>query len=290
MSAARALCGRRGNARLRNWGPVLAAVLTGLVCPGVEARKAPMAPGTERFKFWGGVGIDLFDTQVQARAGGSVVGVSIDLEDDLGLEERLPEYGFGGEWRFRPRQRLRATYTSFSRGATTVLDRSIEIGDEVFPIGAQVDSNFDISLTSFDYLYSLLKRSDFELSASGGIYWATMRFDITAEAQAGPVLGGGEYSTKGEGPLPALGFRAAYYIDPRWSLNAAVKAFFISISDIKGQLVSLGLGTEYYFTRHVGIGGSIESLRLDAKIDDDKTPWELDVGYLGPQIYFVGKF
>jgi hypothetical protein len=249
-----------------------------------------MAPGTERFKFWGGAGIDVFDTQVQARAGGSVVGISIDLEDDLGLEERLPAYSIGGEWRFRPRQRLRATYTSFTRSATTVLDKSIEIGDEVFPIGAQIDSKFNISLTSLDYLYSLLKRKDFELSASGGIYWATMKFVITSEAQAGPVTGDGEYSTKGEGPLPAIGFRGTYYIDPRWSLNAGVKAFFISISDIKGQLLSLSLGTEYYFSRHIGIGGAIESLRLDAKIDDDKTPWELDVGYLGPQIYFVGKF
>jgi hypothetical protein len=249
-----------------------------------------MAPGTERFKFWGGVGIEVFDTQVQARAGGSVVGVSVDLEDDLGLEESLPAYSLGGEWRFRPRQRLRGTYTSFTRSATTVLDESIEIGDQDFPIGAEIDSEFEISLASLDYLYSLLKRKDFELSASGGIYWATLRFSVETQGQAGPITGDGEYSTKGEGPLPAFGFRGTYYIDPRWSLIAAVKAFFISISDIEGQLVSLGLGTEYYFTRHFGIGGAIESLRLNAKIDDDKTPWELDVGYLGPQIYFVGKF
>lgn len=279
---------------LRKWrrglGAAFLIVLAVVAGSVAEARKEPLAPGTERFKFWGGVGLDLFNSQVQARAGGSVVGVTIDLEDDLGLEEKLPVYGFGGEWRFRPRQRVRATYASFVRSATTVLDRSIEIGDEVFPIGAQVDSKFDISLTSFDYLYSLLKREDFELSVSGGIYWATMGFSIEAEGQAGPVTGEGEYSTKGEGPLPAFGFRAAYYIDPRWSLNAAVKAFFISVSDIQGQLVSLSFGTEYYFTRHVGIGGAIESLRLDAKVDDEKTPWEVDVGYLGPQIYFVGKF
>jgi hypothetical protein len=268
----------------------LLAAITALACFNVGAGKAPMAPGTERFKFWGGAAVNAFDTQVNARVGGSLFGVSIDLEDDLGLEETLPTYSVGGEWRFKPRQRLRVNVGEFSRSATTVLDEKIEIGDEVFPIGARVDSEFKISLTSIDYLYSLLKREEFELSASGGIYWTTLSLSIEAEGQAGSVTGDGEYSTDGEGPLPAFGFRAVYFIDPRWSLFAGFKAFFISVSEVEGQLLSLDLGTEYFFTRHVGIGGSIESLRLDAKIDDDKNPWELDVGYIGPNIYFVGKF
>jgi hypothetical protein len=266
------------------------AAVTALTCFTAEARKEPMAPGTERFKLWGGAGISAFDTQVNARVGGSLFGVSIDLEDDLGLEETLPTYGVGGEWRFKPRQRLRATFGEFSRSAISVLDEEIEIDDEVFPIGAEVDSRFKISLASIDYLYSLLKRPDFELSASGGIYWTTLSFSIEAEGQAGSAVGDGEYSSNGEGPLPAVGFRATYSIDRRWSLFAGFKAFFISVSEVEGQLLSLDLGTEYFFTRHVGIGGSIDSLRLDAKIDDDKNPWELDVGYIGPQIYFIGKF
>ncbi len=267
----------------------------------VHAKKNYLTPGTEKFKLFAGVGLTRFDSDIRLGSSNLPLSANISLEDDLDMDQQIPAAQIGGYWRFKPKHRLYVDHTRLQRSGDVTAQRDISLGDDqdgnpiTVRAGAQIATDLNVNLTAIDYRYSFFNRKDFELYASGGIFWAELKFRVFAQGELNDGTGfatGREFetSTSGQGPLPAIGIGGQYFIKPNWSLGAAGKGFFIEIGDIRGALSSLNFFTEYYFTKHVGIGGALSNFKLDVEFKDNTSKAKIDYTYFGPAIYLVGKF
>ena len=129
-----------------------------------------LAPGDERFKFVAGWFLPAFNTDVRIDNTGTE-GDDVDLGDDLGMDRDQSGALVGFEWRMAERHRLGASWSSFSQTATRTIDEQITIGDEVYPVNAEIRTKWSIDLIPITYSYSFLKSDKNELAGTFGIHW-----------------------------------------------------------------------------------------------------------------------
>jgi len=244
-----------------------------------------------------GISTQIFDTDVTLRSQDESISKEIDLEDDLGFSTDLNAGWLRGLYRMAERHRLSLTYTPVRRTAEAVSEKDINIEDNIIKAGASLQTSAKTDIFDIEYLYSFYKRPHTEISVSGGLYWFSYNFEIKA---AGEILIGGseetelrtDYQTnlKLNAPLPLLGLSGTYEINPRWEIHGAARYFYVAINDIEGQIISAGIGTDYYFTKHWGLGLSLSTFNLEVDKDGivfkNSLTWKFD----GAQIYVVFKY
>jgi len=244
-----------------------------------------------------GYSIQAFDTDVIIRSQDDSINKEVDLEDDLGLDSDVNAGWLRGIYRMANRHRLSLTYTPIRRTAEAVSTKDIDIEDNIIKAGASLQTSAKTDIFDIEYLYSFYKHPHTEISLSGGLYWFSYNFEIKAAGEI--VVGGSEetelsadYQTnlKLHAPLPLLGLSGTYEINPRWEIHGAARYFYVAINDIEGQIVSVGVGTDYYFTKHWGIGLSLSTFNLDVEKDGIVFKNSLSWKYDGAQLYVVFKY
>ena len=241
-----------------------------------------------------GTSIQTFDTDIIVRSQDESINKEIDLENDLGFDTNVRTGWLRGVYRMANRHRLSLTYTPLRRTASAVSQKDINIEDNIIKAGASIKTSVKTDIFDIEYLYSFYKSQNIEVSISGGLYWLYYKFELNAAGEI--VLGGTEeedirtnYETdlRLHAPLPLLGLSGTYEVNPRWNLHATARYFYVSINDIEGQLISAGFGTDYYFTRHWGIGLSLSAFSLDVEKDGIVFNSSLAYTFEGAQLYVV---
>ncbi|MBW1818802.1 MAG: hypothetical protein JRJ60_16810 [Deltaproteobacteria bacterium] len=274
---------------------VLLAVLAAWVllpCAG-EAREW-IKQGEEKFQFYGGAFFPAFDTSLRVDNKTLGEGTDVNLEDDLNFDESETTFYVSGYWRFASRHRVGVGFFRFSRDAGATLNEQIQIGDEIFPVGAGINSEFDFNIIPVNYAYSFMKREKFELAGTVGLHWFNMTFKVKGNASLGTEDLDAEVKAKADAPLPLLGLKFDYFFTPRWTAGVLAEAFYLSASSdtfsFSGSLFNFRLSTEYWIWNNVGVGGAINYFNLNVDVKDDEWRGEFDYNYWGPQIYMVVRF
>jgi hypothetical protein len=252
---------------------------------------------TEKYSVSVGYSITTFDSEIAIRSQDSSIDKEVDLEDDLGFNSDVSGGWIRGSYRLADRHRLRLTFTPTRRSASVVTNKDLSIEDNVILAGANIQSDFQSDIFDIDYVYSFYKRPNIELGVSGGLYWLYTKTEITAsgEIQTGdsnnPELRS-DYQTRQKlhAPLPLLGLTGTYEINPHWNIKAAARYLFVSISDIKGEITSLGLATDYLITKHWGFGLSVATFKLDVEKDGIVFVNSLKWQHEGAQLYIVYEY
>ena len=243
-----------------------------------------------------GYSVQAFDTDIIVRSQDESINKEIELEDDLGFDSDVNTGWLRGVYRMANRHRLSLTYTPIRRSANAVSQKDINIEDNIIKAGASIETSVKTDIFDIEYLYSFYKRRNIEASVSGGLYWLYYKFELNA---AGEIVRDGseeniqtnyESDLRLHAPLPLLGLSGTYEVNPRWYLHAAARYFYIAVNDIEGQLVSAGLGTDYYFTEHWGLGLSISTFSLDVEKDGIVFNSSLAYKFNGAQLYVVYKY
>jgi hypothetical protein len=251
----------------------------------------------EKYSVSVGYSVSTFDSEIAIRSQDDSINKEIDLEDDLGFNSDVRAGWIRGSYRLADRHRLRLTFTPTRRTASAVTTRDLSIEDNVILAGASIQSDFQSDTFDIDYVYSFYKRPYIELGISGGIYWLYTKTEITAsgEIQIGdsdvPELRT-DYQTKQKlhAPLPLFGLTGTYEINPRWNIKAEARYFYVSISDIKGEVTSLRFSTDYLITKHWGIGLSLATFSLDVEKDGIVFINSLTWQHEGAQLYVVYEY
>ncbi|MGH8761496.1 MAG: hypothetical protein ACREVW_18645, partial [Burkholderiales bacterium] len=92
-------------------------------------------------------------------------------------------------------------YFDSRRSGNNVLDDQIQIGDTVFPVGAQVASEFDLKFINLDYSYAFFQDDRVRLSVAGGLHTTGVHYKV---ASPGLALFEDESFIA---PLPVVGLR-----------------------------------------------------------------------------------
>jgi opacity protein-like surface antigen len=250
-------------------------------------------PGDEKLTVMLGAFLPAFRTKVEVD-GEQSTGDRIDLNRDLGADRNSSGGWFGAEWRFAPKHRLGFTYSRFTLRGDRVIDRDLHIGDKVFPIGAEVESQLRLELIPITYSYSLIKQDNDELAVTAGIHWDRLSFRVDGSASIGGRSAANEASSNANLPLPLFGLRYDHRFSERWSAGAMLAAFALKFGeetfDFQGSLISARLSAEYRFSRHFAAGAALDTFKVNAKASKGDWHGAMDYGYFGPQLYLLSRF
>ena len=166
------------------------------------------------------------------------------------------------------------------------MDSNIEIGDQIFPVGTEVNSRFNLQIFKGTYSYSFYQDKRVKLDASVGLFVMPTAFSIDA-------LNLSDKSAKFVAPLPVLGFGTSFAIAPKLYLEQSVDFMYLKISNFKGVITDVNMRLEYNAWEHIGFGGGLNTFRLNIDAFDKKNKYfnfkgSLKTGYTG--LLFYAKY
>lgn len=268
---------------------VMLGMLLGLAATAAHAEDA--APDRKSYR-GGNVRLGWFiitniQTQLRVDSQRFPIGTSIDLSQDLGLKDASSQPRAVLSYRFSRRHRFDAGFYRINRSGTRVLDRTIEIGDEVFPIGTEVDTQFQTSTLKAQYTWIFHDDPKVTLGLSAGLHFTGLDFGIRSTGDIAELEESGKFPL----PLPVLGGRLGYHVTPKLSVLAQADFFFLNYGDYRGRLVDAGLLVEHHTFRHVGFGGGLNLLSLNAEIEEEETRlWDIEHLFTGYMAYVAFYF
>jgi hypothetical protein len=247
--------------------------------PPPPAETIPQNPVLQHpFRFTVGAFYASTSTVARLDASGGV-GVDVNFEDALGLDDRKLVAEGAMYWRFTKRWHLDVSYFGVTRRATRTISQDIEWGDQVFPTGAEVDSSFRLSDLRTAVGYSFFRTSDKEVGIGLGLHATGMRARLTDAA--GNVGEAGDITA----PLPVASFYANVALTNTWAMTTRADWLSLSYDDYSGDIRYVALDIIYQPFRNFGFGFGWHSLITNLSVD--KTDWrgQVRVAYQGPSAY-----
>jgi opacity protein-like surface antigen len=210
-------------------------------------------------------------------------GTSVSFEDDLGLDDRKVNAAILGRLRLGERWRIEAEYFALNRSGTRVINRTINWGGNIYPVGIVVNSEFDSDIYRLSGGYSFVKNTQAELGVALGLHVTDFTMSLAGANVArrtGDALA----------PLPTIGFYGSYAFTPRWLLSGRVDFFSLKYNDYDGSLVNAVAGVDYRFTRNFGIGLGYRYVDYDLDVTKSSFSGGVKYQFSGPMLYAVGSF
>jgi len=244
----------------------------------------------EKFSFNAGLFASRSSTDVQF---GSGLGVSVNLEDALGLEADNQVFRIDSYWRFSDNRKHRVDFTwfSFKRSATKQITDDITInppnGDPIpLPTGTVVESFFDLDIFEVAYRYSFIHDERLDFAVGTGLYLMPVSFGLSA---TGIVDEQGDQSFTA--PLPVLNLKLDVLLAPKWYFRSDIQLFYVEYEGFTGSLHNTRTAVEYNPWKHVGFGLGADALRIDLEGDgqaiwpDNDLKGAFEFSYIGLYLY-----
>jgi hypothetical protein len=250
-----------------------------------------MAEDTPWEKFSLDLGYFIANTDTNVRLG-SGLGVSVDMEDLLGLDSTDSAGRVRASWRFTDnrRHRLDFQWFGFRRDGSNTIGQDIQYEDQdgieqTIPAGTHLESFFDFDIYQAAYSYSFFQDDRIDLAGSLGLYVMPIDFGFNATGLVN--VGGSENFTA---PLPVLGVRADFEITPKWYFRSGLQVFYLEIGEFAGSILQTNVAIEYLPWKHFGFGLGFDSLNMKVEADGNDYPGidfkgEINFHYTGLQLY-----
>jgi len=225
------------------------------------------------------------DTEMRVNSSSDAVGAVVNVEDTLGVGSEKSTYRVDGFYRFGEtrRHQIDLHYFDSRRSATKVLDRTIDIGDTTFPVGATVSTEFNLKFVNVDYSYAFFQDDRVRLSVAGGLHTTGVKFKVDSP----PTLLEDESFTA---PLPVVGLRGEVIVTERWRLKGSADAFYLEYDQFTGLLADTSLAVEYLPFKHAAFGLAVNNIRMNVESDGDNAEGtdlngELKFNFVGLLMY-----
>jgi hypothetical protein len=118
-------------------------------------------------------------------------------------------------WRTGNRWRIEAEYFQMNRTGNKTIDRTINWGDQTFPVNSTVSSKFDFSDLRLSAGYSFFRTKDKEVGVGLGAHVAKYDASLSGSFNGAPLAGESEKITA---PLPVLSFYGQFALTDRWAV------------------------------------------------------------------------
>jgi hypothetical protein len=218
------------------------------------------------------------DTKMRLDSDNHGIGTEIDLEDDFDVDDDVFAGRIDANWRFATRHALDLSVFDLPRNGTRAIDRDIQIGDEVFPVGTAVESEFETRVARLAYQWSFWRRERWNAGLSFGIHW----FDLRTGWEAGAI--GVEQDFDAKAPLPVLGAFWSHAFTQRLYLTAVSEFFGLEFEEYEGFLNDTRVVLEHRTFEHVAFGLGFDYFGMNASVESETEgvlEAEFDYDYFG---------
>ncbi|MCW5783820.1 MAG: hypothetical protein KIT39_10970 [Nitrospirales bacterium] len=258
----------------------------------VFAEETPPPEFPDRLKLYGGYQL-LFGLDATLRLDGADTGFgsTIDLVDDLGVDEDDNMLRAGARFRFNENHAIGFSWYDISLHGNRILENSLEIDDDIFLINSRAKTKIDLTLYRLYYNWSFYRSEKTELLLSPGMYFGDFeaKFKGSAVVDAEDILQVATEQTVKENlfaPLPTLGLAGSYKIFPRLTAHARTDFFYVNIGEIEGSIAEFYFGLEYRIFKHFGVGAAFDRIMLDLEYKKGKPKgWELGTSWSSGLFY-----
>lgn len=225
------------------------------------------------------------------------LGLSLDVEDFLGLDTSDTSYRIDAGYRFGKTRRHKVEFGwfKFDREGTKYLDEQIEVppelgGGTLGPGEFTSVFNFDIYKLKYEYSFVLDERAD--LNVGLGLY--IMPIEVGVSAVVNGVFQG-SIREDITAPLPVFGLGFDFAITPKWIVTQQVDLFYLEIGDFRGGISSYSVALEWLTWKHVGFGLGIDAMRVKVEAEGSDYPGidfhgDIQFSYFGAQLYLKAYF
>lgn len=253
----------------------------------VEAAASEAVPNhpllSDRFSFELGVYYPKSSTDASLGPSSGGAGVSVDFEDTLGLDDRKLVGLAGFAWRMTERWRLEVEYFKLNRSATRTLGTQVDWGDEFFPAGSTVNSEYDFSDVRVSAGYSFFRRPDKEVGVGLGLHVARIKGRLES-------AGIGADSATVTAPLPVVSFYGAFALTNQWAVRARMDWLSLNYDAYSGDLRTTAFDVIYQPFRNVAFGAGLRSFFVDVSIDSSSWHGKAQTTFTGPSAFMRMSF
>jgi hypothetical protein len=176
------------------------------------------------------------------------------------------------------RWRLEVEYFRLNRSATRTLGTQVDWGNDVFPAGSTVNSEYDFYDVRTSVGYSFFRRPDKEVGAGVGLHMAS----IKAKLQSAGV---GAESANVTAPLPVVSFYGAFALTSEWAVRARMDWLSLNYDVYSGDLRTTAIDVIYQPFRNVAFGAGLRSFFVDVDIDSSDWHGKARTTFTGPAAF-----
>ena len=243
-----------------------------------------------RFKVTAGAFFPSNNTQVEVGSNNGQFGNMIDFEKDLGFDKNTTSFTGAFEWRISRRSRLGAEYFYLRRTSTKTLQKTIEFGNNTYPVNATVSAFMDNEIYRITYGYAFISKPKYEIGALIGTHILLGDVGLRLEGVTAAV----EYRDNFDftAPLPDLGLWGEFVLGKKLGLYANANYFALKINDIDGRLWSYNLSILYNVYKNFSLTAGYTGLNIRVDAKKERLNGFFKWGYNGPSItatYAFGK-
>jgi len=247
----------------------------------------PSGRGTkDKFSISIGSYLVRFDTTARVDSEELGRGTEIDLENDTGLGKDATEFAISGYYRFGKRHRVDFGTMFLSRGATTVIDETIQFEDMVFDIDALVTTKFSNDIINLAYRYSFVRNPKVEAGVSIGVSAFALEASLSVEGEGGLAERAVEDFIA---PIPVIGLDVDVPLGHDLFFKAGGEHFRVSVDDWKGKLTNLSTSINWHPFENWGFGVGYNRYKLTYE-DLGIPEVDIELTYAGMTIYATYVF
>jgi hypothetical protein len=223
--------------------------------------------------------------------GQSQTGTEVDWKQAFGLDE-TSRFRLDGSWRFAQRHKMRASWFNDSRRASAIVDADIVWGDEVFPIGADVSSQFDFNLYQLAYDYAISQGARHEINVSGGLHVTDLKVSLAASLTPSDASSASVLAESGRvtAPLPVFGVNGLLALPNHFWLDARAEYFYLTVGPYQGSIFNARMGVKWQPRTWLGLGLSYDYSSLSIDVDRQQFTGRLKWKYNGPIVFYSTSF
>ena len=218
------------------------------------------------------------------------LGTIVDLENDLAMEDEVTVARIDGFYRFNKRHRLGWTWYRTRREGTAIAVRDIQIGDEIFPVGAEINSHLDFETYKVGYSWSFINVKKYEFYIGAGLDASRVSLKFTGETLTGEEVETLDYRQRSTLPLPTVAFGGRFNITDKFKLRFRTEVFSLEFGEFEGTWRDTLLLGEYNFGKNVGAGGGLNFYDINLKLERDSLRGVFDTSYTGFLLYLKTYF
>jgi hypothetical protein len=215
----------------------------------------------------------------------------IDFGGEIGLGEKTTLFSGEFGWQFSENWSFSAQRFTTERNQSATIDETIEWGELVFDVGAEIEAGTSSAITRLFFARKFLDSGPHDLRLGAGLHW----LEIEAYLQ-GIASVNGEASqfqsrvASFKAPLPNVGAWYRYSLSERWLFSFRADWLAASIGDLSGRIINLTGGVNFALFEHFGVGVSYQYFRLDVDVSSDSWKGHADLIYDGPYLYLSGNW
>ncbi|WP_313927140.1 hypothetical protein [Pseudoxanthomonas sp.] len=230
------------------------------------------------------------DTRWDASDGS--MGTQVNFQRDLGFVDRQDAlvWNIGGSVGEERRHAFDAFGYDYDDDTARLLDRTLRIGDNAYPVDADLAGRMDLRVTGVSYTWFFHQdgRRAFGLGLGAMRYEVDIDLDATATVAGSPAAYANSLSEDEWAPMLRADY--AQVLSPRWRWGASLAYTKKNGGNVTGDARDVQLRLEYFPWQHAGF--SLRYNYNDVDLDFERTRFDgnLNLNNRGPQLLAMLRF